>query len=109
MTPDETTTATRREGIYDEQIGLLMARIIEICKRESLPMFACFYLDPTEGEGELLKCTTLMQDGGTPEQAREEIADCYAVVGRGARVKTALDETMIRAYRAQLAREAGQS
>ena len=31
-----------KEKVYDEQIAPLMAQIIEICKREEIPMFADF-------------------------------------------------------------------
>ncbi|GBF73151.1 hypothetical protein PA598K_01436 [Paenibacillus sp. 598K] len=33
-----------KESIYDEQIAPLMKQIIEICKREELPMVSQFYL-----------------------------------------------------------------
>lgn len=31
-----------KEKVYDEQIAPLMAKIIEICKTEGIPMFADF-------------------------------------------------------------------
>jgi hypothetical protein len=32
------------EQVYDEQIAPLMKQIIEICKREKMPMFADFQM-----------------------------------------------------------------
>ncbi|EJQ59764.1 hypothetical protein BW899_24220 [Bacillus mycoides] len=33
-----------KEEVYDEEIAPLMQQILEICKREELPMVAQFYL-----------------------------------------------------------------
>ena len=99
----DTPGAPTREAAYDEHIAPLMAEVIAVCKRENLPVFACFYLDPTL-DGDILKCSTLLTIDDTRAQAREEIGNCNAVVRVGARVKTGLEETMLHAYKRQLAR-----
>nr|WP_026681352.1 hypothetical protein [Priestia megaterium] len=52
-----------KEKVYDEEIAPLMKQIIEICKREELPMVAQYYLkkerdDQDEYLGEPMYCTT---------------------------------------------------
>lgn len=54
-----------KEHIYDEQIAPLMKQIIEICKREELPMNAQFYLkqqhpDADEENGPMYCTTTII-------------------------------------------------
>ena len=45
-----------KEKIYDEQISHLMGEIIEICKREKIPMAAQFYLKEQDESGEPMYC-----------------------------------------------------
>ncbi|ANY67293.1 hypothetical protein BBD42_13025 [Paenibacillus sp. BIHB 4019] len=51
-----------KESIYDNEIEPLMKQIIEICKREQLPMAATFYLqehrNDGDHDGEPMYCTT---------------------------------------------------
>lgn len=51
-----------KEKVYDDEIAPLMKQIIEICKREQLPMTAQFYLQEerqdAEYEGQPMYCTT---------------------------------------------------
>ncbi|WP_020615766.1 hypothetical protein [Paenibacillus daejeonensis] len=51
-----------KESIYDEQIAPLMKQIIEICKREELPMVAQFYLKQQHPDDDVenaaMYCTT---------------------------------------------------
>lgn len=50
-----------KEDVYDEEIAPLMQSIIEICKRENLPMVAQFYLkDEREDTGEPMYCSTVI-------------------------------------------------
>jgi len=50
-----------KESIYDEQISPLMTQIIEICKKEDIPMAFQFYLKEADGENkEPLYCTTFL-------------------------------------------------
>lgn len=49
-----------KEKIYDDEISPLMAKIIEICKRENIPMAAQFYLKEQDDEGLPMYCTTFM-------------------------------------------------
>jgi len=50
-----------KESIYDEQISPLMTQIIEICKKEDVPMALQFYLKEEDGENkEPLYCTTFL-------------------------------------------------
>lgn len=44
------------EKIYDEQIAPLMTKIIEICMKNEMPIFAHFPLN--DADGERLACTT---------------------------------------------------
>ncbi len=54
------------EAIYDEQISLLMAQILEICKRERIPMLATFQYQHAsrEGDGEAAFCTSRVPFAG---------------------------------------------
>lgn len=57
------------EKVYDEEISPLMQQIIEICRREKMPMFAtfCFRHDPEHPDGEFGMCTTNMLFDRAPE------------------------------------------
>jgi len=56
-----------KEDVYDSEIAPLMAKIIEICKRESIPMAATFqYCD--QGENGPGYCTTTMPNGRASER-----------------------------------------
>lgn len=51
------------ERVYDEQIAPLMEKIIEVCKKEGLPMFATFYYqDDSDGRN---AATTIVPRGET--------------------------------------------
>jgi hypothetical protein len=51
-----------KEKVYDDEIAPLMKQIIEICKREQLPMVMQFFLQEerkdAEYEGQPMYCTT---------------------------------------------------
>lgn len=53
-----------KEEIYDKEIAPLMAKIIEVCKRENLPMTSQFYLKQqhpeAESENAAMFCTTVV-------------------------------------------------
>lgn len=53
-----------KEDIYDNEIAPLMQQILEICKREDLPMTAQFYLkqerDDSEYDSQAMFCTSLV-------------------------------------------------
>ncbi|MDO7908448.1 hypothetical protein Q5741_18770 [Paenibacillus sp. JX-17] len=50
-----------KEEIYDNEIAPLMKQIIEICKREQLPMTAQFYLkEQAEDTGDPMYCSTVI-------------------------------------------------
>jgi len=53
-----------KEKIYDEEIAPLMSKIIEICKREDLPMTAQFYLKQQHPDADSVNdpmfCTTVI-------------------------------------------------
>lgn len=50
-----------KEDVYDNEIAPLMKQIIEVCKREELPMVAQFYLKKErEDNGQPMYCTTTL-------------------------------------------------
>lgn len=53
-----------KESVYDNEIAPLMAKIIEICNREGMPMAAQFYLqqerEDAEFENQAMWCTTVL-------------------------------------------------
>lgn len=51
-----------KEETYDTEIGPLMAKIIEICKREKIAMLASFELD--EDPENTFCCTTVIAPAG---------------------------------------------
>lgn len=59
------------EAVYDAEISPLMARILEICKERSLPMFATFQLNDGEEDGEPLMCTSYILPTGCTESLGE--------------------------------------
>ena len=61
-----------KEGVYDAEISPLMAKIIEICKRESIPMAATFQYCDREGDGPGF-CTTTLPNGLESERMRRVI------------------------------------
>lgn len=60
-----------KDSVYDGKIAPLMKQIIEICKREQLPMAAQFYLQEErkdgEFEGQPMYCTTTLLFEGDSE------------------------------------------
>jgi hypothetical protein len=62
-----------KEHIYDEEIAPLMTKIIEICKREQIPMFADFQYSDVDF------CTTLIY----PDvDGRNVVMNLYNVLSR---------------------------
>jgi len=62
-----------KEKIYDNEVSPLMKQIIEICKREMLPMAAQFYLQEGRVDNEEpMYCTTVI----IPEKV-EMLAEAY--------------------------------
>jgi len=58
------------ENIYDEDVAPLMTRIIEICQKHKIPMFASFLLEPETdmyctthlpGDDRLARCARFVQ------------------------------------------------
>lgn len=64
-----------KERVYDEQIAPLMSEIIEICKKENIPLTAQFALknhrDDDESQEDPMFCTTIIH--ATEERHGEEI------------------------------------
>ena len=59
-----------KEAIYDEQIAPLMTKLIEVCQREGIPMFASFqYSD--EGF-----CTSALSTGHCVLEHYRALAQC---------------------------------
>lgn len=52
--------AAAPEEVYDEEIAPLMAKILEICKRENMPMFASFAVKGEDGS--VLGCSLLLAE-----------------------------------------------
>lgn len=69
-----------KEEIYDNEIAPLMKQIIEICKREDLPMVAQFYLKQQHPEVDVengaMYCTTTIipEKGKIYEEHREHLS-----------------------------------
>ncbi|AJH80306.1 hypothetical protein FOC88_27350 (plasmid) [Bacillus thuringiensis] len=61
-----------KEKVYDEEIAPLLQQILEICKREELPMVAQFYLageSPYNEEAVTpLYCSSVIIPGGRNEE-----------------------------------------
>ena len=74
---------TDLERVYDEQIAPLVARVIEIAKAHSMPMFATFELgaDPTQND-EMLLCTTSISTRPDGENS-PVVRKCYLVAREG--------------------------
>lgn len=65
-----------KEAIYDEQIQALTEQIINICKREEIPMIASVYLvsEDIHLNRKPLFCTTALPfEGNTPDWIHEVI------------------------------------
>ncbi len=82
---ETTTPQFDLEAVYDEQIFPLMAQIIEICKREKMPMMASFCYatgrDEDDPDGRSYCTTALDRDGWQPA----EIPEAVRVIRNGAR------------------------
>lgn len=61
------------ESVYDNEISPLMVQIIEICKKNNLPMFfsACYKNDPSDPNGEMFCTTTILPEDRKPKVLRE--------------------------------------
>lgn len=55
-----------KEEVYDNEIAPLMKQIVDICKREGMPMAATFYLqqerEDAEFENQAMWCTTIINN-----------------------------------------------
>lgn len=68
-----------KEEIYDKEIAPLMAKIIEICKREGMPMATQFYLkqerDDAEYENQAMWCTSVLNNfEGIHQEHKERLS-----------------------------------
>ncbi|WP_257130871.1 hypothetical protein [Bacillus thuringiensis] len=60
-----------KEKVYDEEIAPLLQRILEICKREELPMVAQFYLSEESPYSESIQplyCSSVIVPGERNEE-----------------------------------------
>jgi hypothetical protein len=69
-------STTKREAVYDAEIHPLMAKIIDICKANGIPVVASFDISGPEDDG--LHCTTLT--GVTWEEMPEKFKRAKAVL-----------------------------
>jgi len=66
-----------KESVYDREIAPLMAKIIEVCKREDIAMVADFELDANEDcDDDPLMCTTCI----VPETACTRLKQAAALL-----------------------------
>lgn len=63
-----------KEAVYDEQIAPLMAQLLEICRREKIPMFASFQYADTKF------CTSALCTGHV-------VFDHYRALGQSAEIE----------------------
>lgn len=61
-----------KEAVYDEEISPLMAQIIAICKRESIPMACRFQFADLDDEGPQF-CTTLLPFRGVEHEVMTDL------------------------------------
>jgi len=62
-----------KEAIYDDEIHPLMAKIIEICLRERIPMAATFAIKDDGEDGPLLCSTVIDGEDVDPETPGLEV------------------------------------
>jgi hypothetical protein len=68
-----------KEAIYDAEVAPLMAQIIEICKREDIPLVASFkYAHNIDGAGEDGLCTTVVPGANQPEEFKRAAMAIYS-------------------------------
>lgn len=61
-----------KEDIYDEQIYLLMDKIIKICRENNIPMVATFqYCNKAEDDGGQGYCTTALLNGNEHQHMKD--------------------------------------
>ncbi|KIV69379.1 MULTISPECIES: hypothetical protein [Bacillus] len=77
-----------KEEVYDEEIAPLMQQILEICKREELPMVVQFYLaeeSPYDEESVTpLYCTSIIIPGDrNDEEGIQQLQDIDEVMKYG--------------------------
>lgn len=68
-----------KESVYDREVNPLMAKIIAICKKHKIAMFASFALSPTTDDDQIA-CTTALLDGS--HDPPEMLLDAYRVMFR---------------------------
>lgn len=74
------------EAAYDEHVAPLMTKIIAACQEAGIPMFATFFLDDDDGEGDRgLMCASLLtptadRDDGSKHVSTARILACYAII-----------------------------
>lgn len=56
-----------KEQVYDEEINPLMAKILEICKREKIAMIASFQI-PNDEDPKLMCTSALLEKDHEPNQ-----------------------------------------
>ena len=63
-----------RESAYDEEIMPLMAKILDVCKREGIPVVASFQInEPTDGDERFCQSFRLTPDSSDVLRAMVEI------------------------------------
>ena len=73
-------SAELKDKIYDAEISPLMAKILEICKREKIGMLCSFCFGQGE-DGETQCCTSAMLGGDYPTS--ESLAVCVGIIAAG--------------------------
>lgn len=68
-TTEQTEESFDLEDVYDEEIAPLMAQILEICKRERLPMVASFAYARDEESGVTDFCSSYLEWPGRESKA----------------------------------------
>lgn len=70
------------EPVYDKEIFPLMKQVIDICKRDGIPLIASFWLRDDGPDGQFF-CTSFLVPDKLPASAEQTLRDCLRVVRCG--------------------------
>ena len=62
--------AWNKESVYDNEINPLMAKIIEICKREKMPIVCSIQYEDSDENGAGICTTVITEDTASPKMKR---------------------------------------
>ena len=85
LKPDSEKASFDKEPVYDAEIAPLIKQIIDVCKRNNIPMLATFVYGKGRDDdpGEIDFCTTYLHDCEAEPWAPPELVEALDIIRNG--------------------------